>query len=76
MFGCWLTLSSLFCLLQYKVTAKDLKEGGKICPFDFYACFCGCCKQGKEEKQSKERETVYFYLDGETWKEDVKAAKK
>eukprot|EP00112_Aurelia_sp_Birch-Aquarium-sp1_P004632 Seg1525.3 transcript_id=Seg1525.3/GoldUCD/mRNA.D3Y31 product="Transmembrane protein 198" protein_id=Seg1525.3/GoldUCD/D3Y31 len=76
MLGCWLALSSLCCLLQYRLTAKDLKEGGSICPFDFYACICGCCKRGKEEKQSKERETVYFYLDGESWKEDVKNGKK
>ncbi len=68
MLGCWLGLSVICCLVQFKVTAKDLEQGGYVCPFNFQACICGCC-QGKDGKESssKEEETVYLFTNGDKY---------
>ena len=62
----WIMISCFCCLMQLKVTSRDLIDGGSVCPVSTSGkriCKC-CCRQKKEEK-----ETVFFYLDGEKWKE-------
>ena len=65
----WIVLSSICSLIQLKITARDITDGGDICPFDISLRRVRehCLGAKKEEK-----DTVYFYLDGEKWKEVAK----
>lgn len=65
----WIMLSLLCCLVQFKLTAAGLEDGGNICPFDLSSRKCPCFTRNQS---MKDRGTTYFYLDGEKWRESSK----
>lgn len=73
----WILLSAICCLIQLTLTAKNLTDGGHVCPFDLSLekvkerCF-GTKDRRRKETKKEDRETAYFYLDGEKWKEVAK----
>ena len=68
MFACWVVWSLICCIIQLRITARNLEEGGNLCPCDVSTKSLEECCFGRK----KEKETVYFYLDGEKWKEVTK----
>ena len=77
MLGAWIILGTIGMILQFKITAKDLQEGGNVCPCSLKTLCCGfcgflkCCNSsccdnqkndGKRNSSECDSSPVYLYI--------------